>query len=383
MMNKDKESREERNEKSLMDLLSERLEDSLKDSEYSYSEDGRRVIIICAAAAVLEQSCNYYQVLEKRMCGIDVDAVAKDFYLPKEICEKIKASRDYNKFVPKSNRYEKKQKLSVFEKEMIDIIFGQAVIKFVLFELLQLTKEDALTRIRNDETRFLAQTRLNKDFERIFKHADAETLWKCKYRKADVVFYTLFPEWYEKTQDEFKCKDIIMAKGNTKSGMKLLGAGPELSEELVNEKDFDAFAAKFIHEIEEKVLSREWYSEKVDYGFMKTLESFFHSKQERITLADRKNDIDFLLNVQKAIVKKGEYPGLFEVMEKRGYDHIADAYYLNMPQKQMFALAEWYETRRTEAGLKANEALNFAFQLNRYLKEEEGVFMEDIETSEI
>ena len=242
---------------------------------------------------------------------------------------------------------------------------------------MNLTKEEALTRIRDDETRVLTQTRLNKIFDKIFKNADELTLWKCKYRKADVVFYTLFPEWYEQTQMDTKCRSVLMANGNTKAGMKMLGAGPELSEELLSETDFKKFYVMFMQEMEERILTKNWHTEKVDFGLVHTIEQMFHENQNKISIADRRNDLEFLLTVEKAITKKGEYPGLFEVMEKRGYDHVADAYFLNIPREQRFALCDWYESKRVEQHLPQNEAMDFAFKLNRLIREEEGIFMED------
>ena len=83
--------------------------------------------------------------------------------------------------------------------------------------------------------------------------------------------------------------------------------------------------------------------------------------------------------------------------------YLADAWYLNLPQKQIFALSDWYQKTRkmyeepdkadndeirgsklkkpdgsVRRGLHEDPAMELCFEINKFLREEEGLFMEDL-----
>ena len=83
--------------------------------------------------------------------------------------------------------------------------------------------------------------------------------------------------------------------------------------------------------------------------------------------------------------------------------YLADAWYLNLPQKQICALSDWYQKTRkmyeepdkadndetrgsklkkpdgsVRRGLHEDPAMELCFEINKFLREEEGLFMEDL-----
>lgn len=355
--------------------MAEKTEQSLE----KYSDSTRRVIRVCAAAMVVDQSTSYWYLMNSKMKNVDLEAVAKDFYLSEDTCRKIRTIAKYKNLFPKGTPVRDEDKLTEQEKEEVENALRGAIIKYVLFELCEWDIREAYWAIRYAETNMLKNIGLYKDFDTIYKNADVDTLYFCCGEKVNVVFYTLFPEWYKKNIAPATSRDVFEVSGAGKAGLKMLSSGPDFSEAAKCD-NLDDFSEKLWGTIQDKVASKDWNFSKVEELFVHVVDEHFLKGVTNLNAANRQIALKSLLNSYAGFVKKSEAPGIFEVMQNMGYACPADAYFLNLPTKQMFELSEWYEQAREKAAkeyhIQDSPSLSMAFALNDYLRLQEGLFVE-------
>lgn len=212
-----------------------------------------------------------------------------------------------------------------------------ASVRYIVEEVMRISPS---TFYNTYDTKFMKEHKMYPGITSLIEQTPPEIQKECYFNHKDIVFRTVWPEFYEKNiANEITSRDIVYATNSKKDMFKsnILRAGQVKNiikkdkgskfGDLVDEMLFDAIQEHFLVG-----------------GICSTIPEIF------LLLGDISNPSN----------KNAEETGGNDIAISRGYKSILDFFYLNLPEQMQEIYGMPYLDIRKDCGLKAEPILEIA-----------------------